>query len=66
MVDHFLFNGCLFGLPKTVKEAISCWRGSFVGKKRKKIWNSITLYIFLTAWMERNRMAFKDGVLAVQ
>ena len=28
-------------------------RGPFVGKKRKKIWNSIPLRIFWTVWNER-------------
>ena len=28
----------------------------FVGKKRKKIWKSIPLYIFWTVWKERNRL----------
>ena len=40
----------LFGVqwvfPETVKEVLFCWRGPFVGKKRKKIWNSIPLCIF--------------------
>ena len=42
--------------------------GTFVGKKRKKLWNSISLFIFWTVWKERNRLAFR-GVgreLAIQ
>ena len=31
---------------ETVKEVLFSWRGSFVEKKRKKIWKSILLYIF--------------------
>ena len=42
----------LFGahwvFPETVKEVLLSWRGPFVGKKRKKIWNSIPLCIFWT------------------
>ena len=37
-----------------------------MGKKRKKIWNSIPLCIFLTVWKERNRIAFRGGSLAIQ
>ena len=38
-----------------------------MGKKRKKIWNSIPLYIFWTVWKERNRLAFRGGrSLAIQ
>ena len=52
--------------PETVKEVLISWRGPFVGKKRKKIWKSIPLYIFGTVWKERNRLAFRGGVLAIQ
>ena len=45
----------------TVKEVLVSWRGSFVGKKRKKIWDSIPLCIFWTVWKERNRLAFRGG-----
>ena len=36
-----------------------------MGKKRKKLWKSIRLYIFWIIWKERNRLAFRGG-LAVQ
>ena len=38
----------------------------FVGRKRKKIWYSILLYIFWTVWKERNRLAFRGGSLDIQ
>ena len=60
----------LFGanwvFPKTVKEMLLSWRDPFVGKKRKKIWNSIPLCIFWTIWKERNILAFRGGSLAIQ
>ncbi|KAJ9683534.1 hypothetical protein PVL29_019210 [Vitis rotundifolia] len=34
--------------PESVKEVLASWRGSFVGKKRKKIWDAIPLCIFWT------------------
>ena len=37
-----------------------------MGKKRKKIWNSILLCIFWTVWNERNSLAFRGGYLAIQ
>ncbi|RVX23098.1 putative ribonuclease H protein [Vitis vinifera] len=52
--------------PNSVKEVLSSWKGSFVGRKRKKVWKSIPLFIFWTIWKERNRLAFKGGVLAFQ
>ena len=55
----------LFGIqwvfPETVKEVLISWRGPFVEKKRKKIWNSIPLGIFWTVWKEMNRLAFRGG-----
>ena len=47
--------------PGTVKEVLASWKGSFVGKKRKKIWDAIPLCIFWTVWKERNRLAFRGG-----
>ena len=52
--------------PEKVKEALFCWRDPFVGKKRKKIWKTIPLCIFWTVWKERNRLAFRGGLLAIQ
>ena len=52
--------------PETIKEVLFSWRGPFVRKKRKKIWNSIPLCIFWTVWKEMNRLAFKGGSLAMQ
>ncbi|KAJ9703718.1 hypothetical protein PVL29_005138 [Vitis rotundifolia] len=48
--------------PESVKEVLFSWKGSFVGKKKKKkVWKSIPLYIFWTIWKERNRLAFRGG-----
>ncbi|WKA02253.1 hypothetical protein VitviT2T_020466 [Vitis vinifera] len=58
--------GVKWVFPETVKEVLLSWRGSFVGKKRKKIWKSIPLCIFWTVWKERNRLAFKGGELHIQ
>ena len=59
--------GVCWAFYKTVKEAILSWNGFFMGKKRKKIWDSIPLCIFfLSMWKERNRIVFKHGDLVVQ
>ena len=42
--------------PEIVKEVLLSWKGSFVGKKRKKIWRSIPLFIFWTVWKKSNRL----------
>ena len=62
----FALVGVQWVFPELVKEALFSWRGPFVGKKRKTIWNSIPLCIFWTVWKERNRLAFKGGVLDIQ
>ena len=62
----FALFGVQWVFPEKVKEALFCWRGPFVGKKRKKIWKSISLCIFWTVWKERNMLAFRGGSLAIQ
>ena len=52
--------------PKSIKEAVLSWKGSFVGKKRSKVWKSVPVCIFWTFWKKRNCLAFKNGSLAVQ
>ena len=58
--------GAQWVFPETIKEVIISWKDSFVGKKRKRIWRSIPLFIFWTVWKERNRLAFRGGELAIQ
>ena len=36
-----------------------------MGKKRKKLWNSIPLCIFWIVWKERNQITFEGGMVAV-
>ena len=37
-----------------------------MGKKRRKVWRAVPLYIFWTVWKARNRLTFKDDVLSIQ
>ena len=53
----FLFEVSCFLLP-LVRDLLSCRRGAFVGKKRKKIWQVVPLCLFLTIWKERNCRTF--------
>ena len=53
--------GAQWVFPETVKEVVLSWKGSFVGKKKEKIWRSIPLFIFWTVWKEKNRLSFKGG-----
>ncbi|RVX07309.1 putative ribonuclease H protein [Vitis vinifera] len=58
--------GVQWVFPNSVKEVLSSWKGSFVGRKRKEVWKAIPLFIFWNIWKERNRLAFKGGVLDCQ
>ena len=61
----FAIVGAHWIFPKTVKDAIISWRDSFVGKKRKKVWNAVPICIFWIVWKERNHIGFKEGKIDV-
>ena len=52
--------------PSSVKETLLGWKGAFVGKKRRAVWNVGPLYLFWSVWKTRNRIAFEGGVLSMQ
>ena len=49
-----------------VKETLLGWRGSFVGEKRKEVWQVGPLCLFWVIWKARNKIAFEDSVLSLQ
>ena len=49
----------------SVKETLLGWRGSFVGKKRKKVWQVGPLCLFWVIWKARNKIAFENNVLSI-
>ena len=53
-------------VPSSIREMLLSWHGSFVGKKRRKVWRVAPLHIFWTVWKTRNRLAFKDNELSIQ
>ena len=46
--------------PRTVRQLFLAWQSASVGKKRKRVWMAAPLCIFLTLWMERNRVVFEN------
>ena len=60
------FYGVSWVFPYLVKETFVGWRGSFVGKKRKVVWQLEPLFLFWVFWKARNTMAFEDCVLSIQ
>ena len=65
---HLLF--ALFGLswvlPSSVRELLSSWHGSFLGRKRKKVSRAALLCLFWTVWKERNNRVFDNKELSDQ
>lgn len=52
--------------PSSVRETLLGWNRSFVGKKRKAVWQLGPLCLFWSAWKARNIIAFEDDVLSIQ
>ena len=44
----FTLVGVSWVLPSSVRETLLSWHGSFVSKKRKKVWRAAPLHIFWT------------------
>ena len=53
-------------LPSLVREVLLGCHGSFVGKKRKKVWRAALLCLFWTVWNERNSKAFDNEGRSIQ
>ena len=64
--DHSFPCRYFLGLPQGGQGLITQLEGLLGGKKRRMIWNSVPRCIFWTVWMEKNRIAFRDGTLVVQ
>ncbi|RVW73943.1 putative Xaa-Pro aminopeptidase P [Vitis vinifera] len=51
--------------PNSVKEVLSSWKGSFVGRKRKKVWKSIPLFIFGQFGRRGIGLPLKGGIIHI-
>ena len=60
-----LFRMC-WVIQASVRETLLGWQGSFIGRKRKKVWSAAPLSLFWTIWKERNRRSFENMKLSVQ
>ena len=65
-VLFFSLFGVQWVLLATIKVTLLDWDGSFVGKKRKKVWRTNHLCIFWTVWKVRNKIAFEDDTLCIK
>ena len=50
----------------SVREMLMGWKCAFVGKRRKKVWQTARSCLFWTVWKARNKIAFKDDFLSIQ
>ena len=50
----------------SVRDMLLGWKGTFVGKRRKKVWQAAPSCLFWTLWKARNRIVFKEDVLSIQ
>ena len=60
------FFGVSWVFPFSVKEIFLGWKGSFVGKKMREVWQVGPLCLFCVIWKARNKIAFEDSVLSLQ
>ena len=62
-VWHLLFSlfVVFWVLPSSVKETLTSWHRSFVGRKGKKVWRAVPLCLFWTIWKEMNSKVFENN-----
>ena len=58
----FGVNWIILGL---VRDMLLGWKGTFVRKRRKKVWQVAPSCLFWTVWKARNRIVFKEDVLSI-
>ena len=52
--------------PSSVRETLLGWKGSFVGKKSRAVWNMDPLCLFWSVLKAKNRIVFEGSVLSMQ
>ena len=62
----FSLFGVTLIMSGSMREMLLGWKGAFVGKRRKKVWQTTPSCLFGTEWKARNRIAFKDDFLSIQ
>ena len=61
----FSLFGATWIMSGSVQEMLLGWKCAFVGKRRKKVWQTTPSCLFWTVWKARNRIAFKDDFLSI-
>ena len=62
----FILFSVLWILLLLVKEVHFGRHGSFVGKKRKRVWRASPMCLFWMVWKERNKIAFESDKFSIQ
>ena len=62
----FSLFGVSWILAAIVKDFLLGWKGTFLPKEKRGVWNTSPLGIFWTIWKTINGIAFRDEVLSIQ
>ena len=62
----FALFGVMWVLLLLARDTLLGWHECFVGKKRRKAWMIVPLYLFWSVWKERNMIAFENEDLLIQ
>ena len=62
----FSLFGATWIMSDSMQEMLLGWKCAFVGKRRKKDWQTAPSCLFWTVWKPKNRIAFKDDFLSIQ
>ena len=49
----------------SMREMLLGWKGVFVSKSRKKVWQTAHSCLFWTVWKDRNIIVFKEDFLSI-
>ena len=60
----FCLSGISWVIDSSFRDTLLGWQGSFVGRKRKKVWGTAPLCLFWIIWKERNRRTFENEELS--
>ena len=60
----------LFGVSwifsASLKDFLLGWKGTFLAKDKRRVWDAGLLCIFWTIWKTKNGIVFRDEVLSMQ
>lgn len=55
-----IFSQFSWVMPRTIKQLQQCWTGKGIGKRKRKIWETLPECIWWVIWKERNQRCFES------